>query len=1089
MSFLRLFFFGPPQIERDGMTIELASRKAIALLAFLAVPAAARSYSRETLSTLLWPEYDQQQARAYIRHTLWLLKKTLGEAWFESRQERVRLNHAAQLWLDVAEFRKRLSATTTHGHSAKEVCSDCLVPLTEAVALYQDDFLAGFTLRDCPEFDEWQFLQTESLRRELAGALERLIRGYSAQGNFDAALPYARRWLSLDPLHEPAHRHLMQLYARTGQQLAALRQYQDCVRLLQTELGVLPSDETSALYEAIKARYLLPPAKPEATPSVPLSEDARPSLPPQSTSFIGRQEELADISRLIREEAGCRLLTLLGPGGIGKTRLSIEAASVQLNTFADGVAFVPLAPVNPADFAEGIDPLVATMADALKIAFHAKTTPTRQLLDYLGQKEMLIVLDNFEHLLESVEVVAAILGHAAQVKLLVTSRERLNLPEEWLYLLEGLAVPIDTSPPIGGTKRRYSALQLFEQRARQVKPRFDLATEQAGVIRICRLVEGLPLGIELAAAWVRLMSCQAIAAEIEKNIDFLSTSMRMVPDRHRSLRAVFDHSWRRLSTMEQTVLGRLSVFQGGFQSEAAVAVAGASLPLLATLVDKSMLQVSPSGRYDLHELLKQFAAEKFQQSVEDYEAIHDRHCNHFAAFLQQQETQLKGAGLKTGLVAILRDLDNVRLAWRWAVEHNRQTEIEQSMESLLHFYEIQGWFLEGEEVFRRAATMLEVQCALQETSSGRTVMPESCLLYGRVLYRQTWFRNRLGLYERLEEQFQKSLWLLRRADDRMRQELAVCLLAFGMSFIHRREGAKAVSLLQESLTIYKEIGDLWGGGVALLCLGQAVVTLGQFEEAERLSQESVVLLSQIGERRYIIHAMSTLGRLAALQGNYPQAERWHQECLEWRIELDDRVGIAYTLNDLADTARRQGRSDQARQYYQQSLTLAKEIGLRQVQNQVLWELGSLAEKQGHYAEAKRFFQESLAAYEGRYITVNNPAGPGWAHLGLGELQEATTYFRNALHSALQNQAATLALDALTGIAYLLAQAGKPEQALELLGLVQYHPASTQETKDRAAKLHDKLISELPPEAVAAARVWEKQRTLEAVAAEILAGET
>jgi tetratricopeptide (TPR) repeat protein len=325
-----------------------------------------------------------------------------------------------------------------------------------------------------------------------------------------------------------------------------------------------------------------------------------------------------------------------------------------------------------------------------------------------------------------------------------------------------------------------------------------------------------------------------------------------------------------------------------------------------------------------------------------------------------------------------------------------------------------------------------------ETSSERTVVPESCILYGRVLFRQAWFQARLGLYERTEEQFQKSLWLLQRAGDSLRREVAFCLLLFGTSFTQRGEGVKAVSPLQEGRAIDNEIGDSWGSGLALLCLGQAVFALGQFEEAERLSQESITLSSQIGERRYIIYTISTLGRIAIVQGNYPQAERWHQECLKRRADLSDRVGLAFTLNDLGDTARLQGRLDQARQYYQQSLTLAKEIGLRQVQNQVLWKLGSLAERLGHYAEAKHLFQESSAAYEGKYVTTINPAGPGWAHLGLGEVQEAATYFRNALDLALHKQAAPLALDALTGTAYLLAQAGKLEQALELLTLVQYH---------------------------------------------------
>jgi tetratricopeptide (TPR) repeat protein len=426
------------------------------------------------------------------------------------------------------------------------------------------------------------------------------------------------------------------------------------------------------------------------------------------------------------------------------------------------------------------------------------------------------------------------------------------------------------------------------------------------------------------------------------------------------------------------------------------------------------------------------------------------------------------------------------MGWRWAVERNRQAQIEQSLESLFRFYEIQGWFLEGAEAFQRAAAMLEPECALMETSSEGTIVPASCLLYGRVLYRQAWFQTRLGLYEQVEEQFQKSLWLLRQGGARLRREVASCSIYFGTSFTIKREHAKAVSPLQESLALYNELGDPWGSGLALASLGIAAIGLGQFEEAEQVSQESLIRFSQIGERRTHIFAMNNLARLATLQGNYPQAERWHLEQLKLRADLDDRTGMAFTLNCLGETARLQDRPDQARQYYQQSLTLAKEIGLRSTQCYALWGLGNLAERLGHYAEAKRFFQESSTISKRNWRSEYNPAGPGWAYLGLGELQEAMIYFRDSLDFALRNQVAPLALDALTGTAYLLVQAGKLEQALERLALVQSHSASPQETKERAAKLHKELIAELPPDVVAAAEARGKVRTLEAVVGEILA---
>ncbi|NIO70776.1 MAG: protein kinase, partial [Anaerolineae bacterium] len=265
MSRLALFLLGSPRIERDGAPVRVRRRKVVALITYLVVTR--QGHGRDALATLFWPEHDQSQARASLRRALAALKKALGEGWLDVDRETVRLNRDAEVWLDVDEFQDRLAECQAHGHPPEEVCPACLLPLAEAAALYRDDFLAGFTLRDSPGFDDWQFFQTEGLRQELAGALERLAHGHSAQGEFEWAIAYARRWLVLDPLHEPAHRYLMQLYAWSGQRAAALRQYGECERVLQEELGVPPEEETNQLYKAIKEkRHPPPPGDRIATP-------------------------------------------------------------------------------------------------------------------------------------------------------------------------------------------------------------------------------------------------------------------------------------------------------------------------------------------------------------------------------------------------------------------------------------------------------------------------------------------------------------------------------------------------------------------------------------------------------------------------------------------------------------------------------------------------------------------------------------------------------------------------------------------------------------------------------------------------------
>ncbi len=332
MSCLKLFLLGPPRLERDDVPLEVDTRKAIALMAYLAVTG--ESHSRDALATLLWPDYDQSHARAALRRTLSALNKALAGEWLETDRETIGLKPGDNLWLDVEQFQRRLAACRTHGHSAGEVCPACLSPLTEAAGLYRDDFLAGFTLRDSPNFDEWQFFQSESLRRELAGALERLAYLHSAQEEFEPAITAARRWLALDPLHEPAHRYLMQLYTWSGQRAAAMRQYRECVRILDQELGVSPLEETTQLYQIIQENRDLPPpvalSLPSSTPKAN-KERAAPlrtvSLSPQLSSYplVGRSVEwatLLDVYSAIGVDG--HFIILEGEAGVGKTRLAEE---------------------------------------------------------------------------------------------------------------------------------------------------------------------------------------------------------------------------------------------------------------------------------------------------------------------------------------------------------------------------------------------------------------------------------------------------------------------------------------------------------------------------------------------------------------------------------------------------------------------------------------------------------------------------------------------------------------------------------------------------------------------------------------------
>jgi DNA-binding SARP family transcriptional activator/predicted ATPase len=599
---LRLTLFGPPQVARaDGSAITFRSRKHLALLLYLAVEQR-HSSSRDTLLALLWPEADEQAARNNLRVALADLRRRLGgdaAALLQTTRHTVQFDPAGDHALDVLAFRALLDASHAHTHGALETCAACLARLEQAAELYRGEFLHGFSLPDSSAFEEWALVVREQLQQAALEALSTLADAYEQQGNHARQVVYARRQLVLEPWHEQAHAQVMRGLWASGQRGAALEQYEACRRILADELGLEPSPELAALAEQL--RTAAPPPAPATEFAAP---HARHNVPVELTEFVGRTGELQQILRQLQDPT-CRLLTITGLGGIGKTRLALAAAQAILDSleaaqnnptsdlqyppFSDGIYFVPLAGLEPINQIEQL--LATTIAETVQLPLSG-AAPTTQLIHALHDKAMLIVLDNFEHLTAAAPFVSALLQGTRSIKLLVTSRTRLNIRGEYLVSLDGLELPpmeMLARPEVNVTKElaAYDATHLFVRRAQAIASHVgvDRATGRA-IVRICHLLQGLPLGIELAATWIRLLSCADIVIEIQRNLDFLDNTLADALPQQRSLRAVFSHSWRLLSTPEQQYLRRLALFHGGFTRSAAAAVASATLPHLAALLDK-----------------------------------------------------------------------------------------------------------------------------------------------------------------------------------------------------------------------------------------------------------------------------------------------------------------------------------------------------------------------------------------------------------------------------------------------------------------------------------------------------------------------
>ncbi len=1075
MAKLTISLLGSFQVTLDGEPVTgFTTDKARALLAYLAVEAD-RPHRRDALAGLLWPDQPQRKARQNLRQALSHLRQAIGDRdeatpFLLVSRETVQFNTASDHWLDTAAFTALIEACRDHRHRRLETCLPCMRRMERMATLYRGDFLAQFFLSDSDLFEEWALLEREWLHRQAVETLSHLAGYYERRGDYEQARHYAWRQVELEPWCEEAHRQLMRLLALDGQRSAALAQYEICRRALTEELGVEPTAETVALYERIQA------AEPETT----FFPKNLVSLPPSPTPFVGREEELAELAELLANP-DCCLLTLAGPGGIGKTRLALQVAADQIGAFAHGVYFVLLAPVSSAEH------LVPTIADALGVPFDGRQNPKEQLFNYLREKEMLLVLDSLEHLLPPARggdrggagLLAEMLKRAPDVVLLVTSRERLNLQEEWVYTVEGLTYPegkaadgsaLSLSASLGINSAEgpaaYSAIDLFRQRACQTYRRFSLSeTETGHVVRICQLVEGMPLGVELAAAWVAMRSCGEIAQEIEHNLDILSTSLRNVPARQRSVRATFEYSWQLLTEAERDIFARLSVFRGGFRQEAAALVAGISPFTLSALLDKSLIRRVSSDRYDMHELLRQYAAEKLETNPQKHEETQVQHARYFAAFLEQREEYLKGAKQKQTFLEIALEIENARQAWQLAVARGNVHEVEQSLESLYHFYNVQSRFQEGIELFAQAI----------DQWSGDA---QQARIFGKVLSRQGALYRYLGLYQQARTCLEQSLAIFERL--KIQTEQVFCLV--NLANVARNQGkyGEAERLSQESLALSRQVGDRWGASFSLFLLGMVRYRAGDVVQAGTLFEESLAIGRESGNQRLILSPLNGLGDITCHRGDYAKAQVVFEECIALSRELGDQFKVAMHLNNLGTVLHVLEKYAEARPFYQESLEICRQIGDQGGQAIALSNLGEVAYALGAYTEAQEFYQEGLSI--GRNIQdqraimacLNNLGGTACA---LEDYQGARTCFAEAMKIATETQTLTLLLKVLVNLAILFAKEGQTDRAAELLGLVCQHPASEQVIQERAERLWDEMAL-VPPDSV--------PRPLDVVVAEILA---
>lgn len=944
----RIELLGDVQLSRRGWPLPpFKTRRMTRLLARLAC-FPDRAHPRDILAEELWPEEDPEAIRERFRQTLALLRRALepdgvasGSVLIADRST-VRLAPGS-FTTDVADFTSalRVAAETKELHSKTAA-------LRQAAALYRGDLLPGFD-------EDW--IQTERLHlaERYRQALTDLTAALSAVGQREEAIEVARRAIAADPLQEETHGTLIRLFAQAGRLVDARRQYAELERLLKEALDLPPAPAIQELMQKLQNGLTL--AAPRATPTPPVAQLPLPPVAPQTTTlpipmtrFYGRGAEIERLTALLmptQSDAPPALVTVTGPGGAGKTRTVLEVARRLAPYYGQAVWFVPLADVLAPER------ILDAICETLGIERSASSDPTAQAIDFLGgYPDALLILDNLEHLQEEgTSVLQTLRTRLPRLACLVTSRHRLNLEGERNLHLAPLAIPeeVATSEAL----QEFPSVQLFLDRAQAVRDSFSLNSANAEAIAaLVRKLEGLPLALELAAAWAATLAPEQILQRLSRRFELLVSRRKDAPERHRSLQAALEGSVQLLPPWLQSLYAQLSVFRGGWTLEAVEQVAVITttdlpgslhyLEGLALLQERSFLQSEERGaemRYALLESVREFGEE--QLTTEEHTALAHRHAAYFLTQAHEAQRQLRSAAEKQWFDYLETEIENIRAALAWTLAHEPTTALEMAA-SLTHFWMTRGLAREGRDWLHRALLPTPASAAIRaEALNGLALMEFS-----------------LSEYDIAKHWAQESLAARREVGEQ--SGTAKTLNTLGAILMEQSDYQDAQRCYEECLNLYRTEGDRRGESIVLANLGNLVYGQGDYVSACRYYEACLTTRRALGDQRGIAAALDYMARAVRELGDYRRAVDLHSESLAMRRTLNDKLSIAASLNHIALVKLLMGKRSEAQPLLEESLAYAREIGDKAGIAEALFLLGELARQAKSIPRAHAFWMESLA---------------------------------------------------------------------------------------------------------------------------------
>lgn len=967
--------FGAPAIACGDELLALPFERRTQLLALLALR---RGWvGRAEIAALLWPDQEHRLALTNLRKSLHRLQSLPGAELLEAHGNALRF----EVRTDVHEF----EASLRDGRAE------------DALALHRGPLLLGFEDDGNEAWSNWLRFERDRLLVAWRGAAQARLAG---EGDATGAIDLASRMLEADPLDEAALRSFMEWLARTGQVARARQAYRDFAVRLAAELGLAPSAELKALNDALGSTGIAVAAQPS-----PVAGDG----------LVGRTVELRRVAALLAQD-DCRLLTVTGPGGVGKTRLARRVIDECAQLFPDGASFVAL------DDLDAVGDFGGRLARELDVTPRGRADPLDQVIEALRARRALLVLDNFEQLGGAAPLLDRLLTACPGVKAVVTSRVRLALASEWLLPLEGLPWPEDEDRD---HLESFDAVRLFVRAARRVRPEFSPAAEAPAIIDICRQVQGLPLALELAAAWTRVLSCAVIAGELRHGSELLQATDGAQPSRHASIEVVFEQSWRLLADVERDALARLSVFAGGFSPAAARAVTRAPLPVLAALADKSLLH-RDADRLHLHPLVQQLAAAKLGDGAMAAETA-AAHAAYFHRFLAQLGTTTE-SGDRQALHRIDDDFENCRRAWHWAVEQGQSALLQASSRTLLDYADYRGRFGDGLALLREA-----IDAPVARSDPG---------LEALMLSRAAHLEYRLDRYGEAEALAERVLAMTRR----------------------NRGGAARLQ--------------------ALNVLGTCAYRMGRLAEARRYFTQRLELASPAEQAHTAAVTLDHLALIEKRLGRYPEALGLSLRSLAEHRRLGDSAGEALCLNNLGSLQLVMRENGAAATHLGEGLAICERDGLHATRSYILTNLAEVAMRSGDLDSGQSHAEKAIAAA----TETGNRAVAAWAQLKAARLAlrrrepgQARALLAEGIRASLSIGLPTLKIDGAACFAEILAAQDEPLLARAVLDFTIGHPAVT--PADRGELLD--VARRLPGDG-ATRRPWhgpELDRLLERVVAE------